>query len=303
MSRRIIKSYHDPRIRLFDNKKNIGLTPTLNHGLRLAQTELIARQDADDISHPRRLERQIIYFQDNPNVVLAGTQGSMIDSKGNFLKPYNKSKDQVSIRWSLLFGNPFIHTSVMFRKQIMLNNYGGYDESFSYCQDYNLWSKTAESHSVNNLPYRLVECRVHSSSLTASMKKSDAEEVQSVMGQNLFSIFSDQFISKDEIDLLFRYQFKMDKDNFTSILDLFHRLLNSFKVRFPEATFSRDFQHAIGLQYAKFANRMIRINHNRAYQFYSKAIKSYPRLIFPLICPHVLSRSCLFRKLVGYQSY
>ena len=51
-SREIILSYNDPRITLFDNKNNIGLTKSLNKGLDLAKGEYIARQDADDISLP-----------------------------------------------------------------------------------------------------------------------------------------------------------------------------------------------------------------------------------------------------------
>ena len=61
-SRKIISSFRDPRIRLVDNPSNLGLTKSLNKGLELAEGEYIARQDADDISHPKRLERQVQFL-------------------------------------------------------------------------------------------------------------------------------------------------------------------------------------------------------------------------------------------------
>src|SRR3990170_6306785 len=60
-SREIILSYNDPRIRLIDNELNIGLTRSLNKGLRLARGKYIARQDADDISFRKRLEKQVAF--------------------------------------------------------------------------------------------------------------------------------------------------------------------------------------------------------------------------------------------------
>src|SRR5659263_168424 len=68
-SRDIILSYRDPRIRLIDNQENIGLTKSLNIGLSLASGEYVARQDADDISYPTRIEKQIEYFETYPHTV------------------------------------------------------------------------------------------------------------------------------------------------------------------------------------------------------------------------------------------
>lgn len=73
-SRDIIRCFNDPRIRLVENVKNDGLIKTLNRGLALAQGEYIARQDQDDISHPTRIEKQFAFLNDNPEIVLLGTQ-------------------------------------------------------------------------------------------------------------------------------------------------------------------------------------------------------------------------------------
>ena len=72
-SRRIISSYDDPRIQLIDNEQNIGLSQSLNKGLKLARGTYIARQDADDISEPERLAKQVSYMDRNPHIALLGS--------------------------------------------------------------------------------------------------------------------------------------------------------------------------------------------------------------------------------------
>src|SRR5690349_12648910 len=82
-TREIILSYDDSRIRLVDNRQNRGQTASLNLGLQLAQGDLIARQDADDISEPERLARQVLFLEDHSEVALLGTGYAKIDSHGN----------------------------------------------------------------------------------------------------------------------------------------------------------------------------------------------------------------------------
>jgi len=62
-SLKIIRSYDDPRIRLVQNEKNLGISATLNKGINLASADLIARMDADDISYPERLQKQYDYLK------------------------------------------------------------------------------------------------------------------------------------------------------------------------------------------------------------------------------------------------
>src|SRR5690242_1454586 len=66
----IIRSYTDSRIRFIQNERNLGISATLNKGIELSKTELIARMDADDISYPTRLEKQYQYFLTHPDCAL-----------------------------------------------------------------------------------------------------------------------------------------------------------------------------------------------------------------------------------------
>jgi len=78
----ILKSYDDPRIRIINNEENIGLTKSLNKGLKIAKGEYIACMDEDDISMPERLEKEVEFLEQNRNVGLVGTDYFMINEKG-----------------------------------------------------------------------------------------------------------------------------------------------------------------------------------------------------------------------------
>ena len=65
----ILKSYDDVRIRIINNDNNMGLAKSLNKGLRIARGEYIARMDADDISLPTRLARQVEFLDKNKHVL------------------------------------------------------------------------------------------------------------------------------------------------------------------------------------------------------------------------------------------
>jgi len=64
----ICRGFRDPRIRLEENGRNLGLIATLNRGLDLAEGDYIARMDSDDVSFPARLARQVQFMEDNPHV-------------------------------------------------------------------------------------------------------------------------------------------------------------------------------------------------------------------------------------------
>jgi glycosyltransferase involved in cell wall biosynthesis len=167
-TRKIIRSYEDPRIRLVVNETNEGLTRTLNSGLRLARGEFIARQDADDISEPERFEKQIAFMDANTEVALLGTQYRYMDETGVSwgTEPLPCSHGELS--WALLFGTPFIHSAVMFRRRQVLDSIGEYDQSTSHAQDYQYWNRIALTHRVANLEQCLVRYRCHSGSMTAA---------------------------------------------------------------------------------------------------------------------------------------
>jgi len=158
-TRATVQSYNDPRIRLVDNETNLGLPISLNRGIGLARGEYIARQDADDMSLPYRLERQAAYLDAHGDIAMSGCGWFQVDVDGDtFLTGGMKDSDSV-IKARLIRENlKFPHGCLMFRKAA-LEQIGGYDGRFRYTQDLDLQLRMAKAGysfgSVEGPLYRL----------------------------------------------------------------------------------------------------------------------------------------------------
>lgn len=138
----------DARIRLFRNERNRGLAASLNLCLREARAELCARQDADDVSLPHRLESQVRAFDEDPDLVLAGTAVRYVDEDG---RRWGASSPRESVvARDLIRGACFAHVSVMYRRSPVLAA-GGYDEGVGRAEDYDLWFRLVPAGRCRNL--------------------------------------------------------------------------------------------------------------------------------------------------------
>jgi glycosyltransferase involved in cell wall biosynthesis len=160
-----------------------GIARALNRGLAAASAPVVARQDADDVSDPLRLEKQIAFLEANPAVVLVGTQVRVIDDRGRVSRPpgWRRPLTHAGIRFVSMFDNPFIHGSVVFRREIV----GAYDASFESAEDFDLWSRVAAHHTVANLPEELVDHRVHVASMAAGFAEDHDARVRAVIERNV----------------------------------------------------------------------------------------------------------------------
>lgn len=165
-TRDIVRSYQDPRVRLLENPRNLGLAPTLNRGLGEARGEFVARQDDDDVSERRRLESQVRFLDAHPEIALLGTWYAEIDEAGRPGRRRQLPVGGAELLWTLLFHCPFVHSAVMFRREPVLERVGGYDESLSYAMDYDLWYRISRRMAVANLDEHLLRLRLHGASLT-----------------------------------------------------------------------------------------------------------------------------------------
>ena len=94
-TRSIIKKYKDPRINLIDNNRNLGLSRSVNKGLKVAKGMFIARHDSDDISLPTRIHDQINFLIANPSIGLCGTWAKIIGKSEHQIKhPVSRKKIQ-----------------------------------------------------------------------------------------------------------------------------------------------------------------------------------------------------------------
>jgi glycosyltransferase involved in cell wall biosynthesis len=181
-SRQVARDWErrDGRIRVIPNVVNKGQTACLNQGLSEARGRWVARQDADDLSHPLRLARQFECVTADPSLALLGTCGRIVDAGDRLVGLLDMPLTAEEIRWTAPFLNPFIHTSVLFRTAVVRDEFGGYDESYRIAQDYDLWTRIAARHPAANLAARLVCYRHHASSLSKAGRDTAFEEAARV---------------------------------------------------------------------------------------------------------------------------
>ena len=173
-----VKSYNDPRIKLFVNKKNMGQSKTLNEGLNLAKGKYIARMDQDDISMPERLERQSKFMKDNPDVDVVGTWLQLMGKYDEILELETKSED---IKMNLLTNENLAHPSVMIRKRVLEKYNFIYDTSYNVAQDYDLWVRMFDFCSFANIPEALIKYRMHDNQNSKIMEKHNHTETNTIL--------------------------------------------------------------------------------------------------------------------------
>jgi hypothetical protein len=155
-SAEIVRQRADPRLRIITNDRNLGLAPSLNVGLAEARGEFIARLDADDIAMPRRLARQVAFMEANPQVALLGSWYVEMPT-GHW-----------DLRWHLCLTCPFVHSAMLWRRALIAERVGQYDERIIYSEDLDLWLRIAARLEVANVPESLLYLRTHQHSMTAT---------------------------------------------------------------------------------------------------------------------------------------
>lgn len=148
---RILKSWQaqHPRLRIVTNETNLGLTRSLNRGLRCARGAYIARQDADDIWLPQKLEKQMAFLRSHPHCGLVGCYYLNRSAGGDvrFTLPQTDSE----IKHLIFRRNPFGHSCVLIRHEL-LRRVNGYNERVYYGQDRDLWFRLMPLTRFANLP-------------------------------------------------------------------------------------------------------------------------------------------------------
>ncbi|MCX7985371.1 MAG: glycosyltransferase [Bacteroidales bacterium] len=212
----IISSYNDKRIILVKNETNKGITQTLNIGLSISKGKYIARMDADDISLPYRLEKQVQFLENNFEYGLVGGYMQLMPTEKIVTVP----NDDESLRVHMLFHNPFVHPSIMIRKSILDNFRLKYDETLPAAQDEDLWFSIAKYAKISNLPEVLIKYRIHQNQISIAKRKIQIESSRQVKIRKALYFFPS--IPNFDPSLYGKWIFSEEEDNFT--LDDFQRI-------------------------------------------------------------------------------
>lgn len=171
-------------ISIYRNKQNLGLTSSLNRGLKLCKGEYIARMDADDYSLPERIQRQVSFLQAHPDADIIGTGTVSFGEKVSFMSPtsgYSVAQAQAQ----LFFTSTLCHPSVMIRKEFLNRTGLKYDENVKKGQDYDLWERASIEGRLMVMPDVLLLYRLHPRQITSTSRKDQFNTLQSTMRRRL----------------------------------------------------------------------------------------------------------------------
>lgn len=161
----IINSFKDNRIRLIKNERNLGISYSRNRGLLESQGDYIAMCDSDDISLNTRIEEQIKIMKNDSSIDFCYTAYLTINEQDKYISYPFSNILKSDIRWQLFWDNPICQSTVMFKRQLFVNNTIKYNQDLIIAEDLKLWQTVASMCKFYCLYKPLVLYRVHSESI------------------------------------------------------------------------------------------------------------------------------------------
>ena len=177
----ILAAFDDPRLRIIDNPRNLGIVGTLNHGHQIARGRYIARQDADDFSLPLRFARQKAFLDTNPQTVIVASEMTLLEDGNITFTREGGDTDPAIVEWLLHLGNPLGHTSMMFRAETVAAMGSYLREDFTYAEDFDFSHRMLQHGQISVLPEHLVIYRKHLTNLTRTKRATMIERTARVL--------------------------------------------------------------------------------------------------------------------------
>lgn len=168
---KIIQEYakKDKRIKPFKNEKNLGIAGNRNKCLSFTRGKYIAWQDADDISMQNRIEKQVHYMEQNPDVGICGSFVRFFSEKGDMGIRRYASNDEL-LRKRIFFYSPVAQPAAMIRKQCF-KDFGLYDPRWPPAEDLDMSFRIGTKYKFANIQEVLVKYREHERSATYTKLK------------------------------------------------------------------------------------------------------------------------------------
>jgi glycosyltransferase involved in cell wall biosynthesis len=293
----LVSSYRDSRIRLVVFDRNRGLSAALNEGLRLARFSLIARQDADDLSEPHRLAQQVATMMARADLALLGSQAVAIAEDGTPTGTVRRPISPGATAWFSMFDNPFIHTSVVFRTEVV-RGLGGFNAAYDpFSQDYDVWCRIMTEHAVANLPEALVRYRVNDASIIGALDPdSPASDYQrrfdgmmrELTVRQLGRVLGPDAIGEAEAPLMAGLVLGLDRSALSLFLSMFERLLVRYRDQCLDCD-SADFRLTLARQFDALAFHMKPATRGTALAIYVHVLRHHAALVTSLSWPRVLA--------------
>jgi len=165
----------DGRIKMIRLDKNSGQAIARNKAIEKSMGKYLAILDADDVSLPDRLLKQVEFLESNTDISLVGSSAELIDEAGKAIGTKRKPLSNKEIRFRLLLQTQFTASTVCTTKSAFME-VGGFDTKYLYAEDYDLWSRLVKKgEKLANIAQPLVLYRMHSNSVS---RKTETQKIQ-----------------------------------------------------------------------------------------------------------------------------
>ena len=168
-TREILGTFRDPRLRVVDNERNLGIAWSLNRGLAMIDSEYVTRVDSDDVAMPSLLEKTLAFLDAHPGVAVVGVQARPIDARGRTLhqvalwhRQFRRPRGGAEMEWYRMFDTPFVSSGTMFRRALV----PAFPTDTAVAEDASLWARLGRTHALANLDETLMRYRVRATSIT-----------------------------------------------------------------------------------------------------------------------------------------
>lgn len=142
------------------NEKRLGLTKSLNKGIAVAFGDMIARMDSDDVSDPKRFERQTAFFIDHPEIDIVGGALREFNDDNPCLRVRHYPRTDEEARKYICKASPLAHPTVMMRRK-MFDEGLRYNEKYRMSQDIALWfDAIMKGYRIANIPEVTINFRI-----------------------------------------------------------------------------------------------------------------------------------------------
>jgi len=181
-TRKILERYakDDIRIKVYNNDINLKLIKTLNKGIELCNGKYIARMDADDISLPERIEKQVRFLEENPDYSVISSMFYAFKRGSSKKSLYQNPSKYEDLQAGLLFNSVICHPASMIRKTLFTELGLKFEEAYIHVEDYALWSKALYLTKLANLDEPLLLYRVHENQISTIYDREQAENKKEV---------------------------------------------------------------------------------------------------------------------------
>ena len=210
----ILNDFSDERIKIV-SRENKGLIFSLNEGISLAKGSFIARMDADDISAPDRIEKQLNFLKENKDINIVGSSVHLIDKFGSIIGNLDYQLSPFWVKLRLLFDSCICHPSILGRRDVFKKI--KYNEDYQYAEDFKLWSEIVFDNNINiqSLKDKCLRYRVHDDSISNSKFEHQLKTSNKIIREN----FSNLNVSINK-DLLLDAQLSYKKIKPMSLMKL-----------------------------------------------------------------------------------